>query len=665
MEFLDLETTRLREAERRLRLLGDCAQGKYSYDRLCDRAHATHTSVRVLKGWRQAYQSKGLEGLKPEGWGELGDKSRGKMMERYGQLGEVADAEIISPDQIDLIAQRNGWRYKQAEQWLRRYRVGGMWALAPENNPDTLRRTKNARRPLATLNEAELNQVYRRRDILGDLADKPNVSDREINERAKEKGVSPRTFWTYLMDYRQSGLAGLAPRRRSDEGKHHIISDRMEQIIVGIRLSKPDLRVRAVYEAACEKAQLLGEPEPTEWQVRDICDTLPEPVKLLADGRESEFRSKYRITHRMQFNGARIIYQFDHTPVDVLVKDLRAPRYRTASGEIRPWLTLGIDSSSRLIMAARFGYDRPDRFTVAAGIRDSLLVSDLKPYGGIPDEIWVDNGKELLSHHVEQLTQGLGIMLQPCKPHAPQIRGIGERFFGTSNTRLWSTLPGYVDSNVSKRNPRAKAELTLAELVTQFWGFVDTYHHEVHSEIGQTPLDYWTEHCFAEPVDPRQLDLLLKELKYRKVSKEGIPYEGRTYWHTALADLVGQHVLIRVEPSYAPPDEIQVFREDGAQAWVCTASATDSAMGVSVTRQQVVSAQIEQREHAREIIRQARGVLQDAERGTQITENGDSATVSTSVPQPTAPASPSEATPPARPKERKPDLLDRLAGLDE
>jgi hypothetical protein len=128
---------------------------------------------------------------------------------------------------------------------------------------------------------------------------------------------------------------------------------------------------------------------------------------------------------------------------------------------------------------------------------------------------------------------------------------------------------------------------------------------------------------------------------------------------------VGQHVLIRVEPAYAPSDEIQVFREDGAQAWVCTASATDSAVGASVTRQQVVSAQVEQREHAREIIRQARGVLQDAERETQLTESGDNATVPTSALQPTAPASPSEATPPIRPKERKPDLLDRLAGLDE
>ena len=58
----------------------------------------------------------------------------------------------------------------------------------------------------------------------------------------------------------------------------------------------------------------------------------------------------------------RIVYQIDHTPVDVLVRDIGPPKYRTNSGEVRPWLTMGIDSSSRLVMAGIFAYDRPDPF---------------------------------------------------------------------------------------------------------------------------------------------------------------------------------------------------------------------------------------------------------------------------------------------------------------
>jgi DNA-binding Lrp family transcriptional regulator len=332
----DLDKARQREAERRLQLLGDCAGKKYDADKLKDRAYATRVPFRTLKGWWQYYRSQGLPGLIPQDWTALDEKSQSIVAKRYEQLGELADAETIVVDQIAFWAERNGWLYRRADRWVQRYRVGGLWALAPHNNPDKLRRPKNPKRSLATLDEAALQEAFRRREILGELADKARVSDDEVRARADQTGVSPRTIWNYLRDYRESGFAGLAPRRRSDHGRRHVISDRMVEIILGIRLSKPDWPVRAVYEAACERARLLDEPEPSEWQVRDIINRIPKPVRLLADGRDDEFRNKYRITYRMRFDAQRLVYQIDHTPIDVLVKDIRGQAYRRASGEIRP-----------------------------------------------------------------------------------------------------------------------------------------------------------------------------------------------------------------------------------------------------------------------------------------------------------------------------------------
>jgi transposase InsO family protein len=91
----------------------------------------------------------------------------------------------------------------------------------------------------------------------------------------------------------------------------------------------------------------------------------------------------------------------------------------------------------------------------------------------VPDEIWIDNGKDLVAHHVYQLAEGLGIKLVPGPPHEPQIRGIVERLHETLDTRLWSTLPGYVGSNVVERNPKAKAELTITQLNEHFRAFID------------------------------------------------------------------------------------------------------------------------------------------------------------------------------------------------
>ncbi|HZU69155.1 MAG TPA: Mu transposase C-terminal domain-containing protein [Ktedonobacteraceae bacterium] len=325
------------------------------------------------------------------------------------------------------------------------------------------------------------------------------------------------------------------------------------------------------------------------------------------DGRRSSAIA-IALTYPIPHDAHRIVWQIDHkAPLHVLVRDLRAPSHRTLSGEVRPYLTLVIDSVSRLVMAGRFSYDPPDRFMVAAAIRDAIRTSEQKPFGGVPDEIWVDNGKDLIAHHVQQLAHGLGITLFPGPPHEPQIRGIVERFHETLDTRLWATLPGYVGRNVVERNPAAKAELSLADLEQRFRTFIDQYHQEMHSATGQTPFAFWQEHATPLPVDERLLDMLLKELTHRHVLKEGIKYAGERYWHPELAVLVGEEVLVRAAPCYTAPDELEVFF---GEQWRCTAFALSSPKGQAVQRKEVVEAQRRQRGQACRRINAAREALE-------------------------------------------------------
>lgn len=307
----------------------------------------------------------------------------------------------------------------------------------------------------------------------------------------------------------------------------------------------------------------------------------------------------------------QVILEIDHTQIDVLAKDMRSKKYRSKSEEIRPWLTLALERRSRLIMAAIFSYDRPDQYTVAAAIREAILVSDDKPYGGVPDIILVDNGKELLSHHIQHITQGLHILLRPCIRHQPQQKGKVERMFGTLNTRVWSDQPGYIDSNVQKRNPHARAELTIAQLEEKLRAFIVQYNNEVHSQLkGRTPLEYWHERCFAEPIDERDLDPLLMKSKQCKVIKPGIKYRGRLYWHRALGGYVGKQVFVRAAPTYAAPDDIEVFDRD---IWICPAFAIDSETGKAVTAKDVRDAQHEQREQAWDRIHEARDAVKQVD----------------------------------------------------
>jgi transposase len=663
MSIFDFEAARKFEAERRLKLLDDLVKTDYDPGQLRNQARLTRLPRKVLLHWLQTYQRRGLEGLIPE-WTELDPATYGIIQARYEQLGDLADNVMITKEQVAKLAQKNNWSERTTERWLVRYRIGGLWGLAPRNDPGKPQRRPKEKfvpRELATLSEAELEVAYERRQMLGNLAKQDRVINEEAQVQAARAGVSVRTLWNYLKAYRDFGLVGLAPKPRSDKGRHHGVSERVVQLVAGIRLSHPDWSIQAVWEAACRKVAYLNEPEPSEYQVRSICDHIPAAVKLLADGRKDAFRNKYRITYPIRFE--QIVYQIDHTQIDVLVKDIRSPKYRTPTGEIRPWLTLCMDSQSRLVMAARFGYDRPDRFVVAAAIRDALLVSETKSYGGLPNEIWVDNGKELVARHVQQLTRELGIMLEPCLPGQPQHKGIVERFFETLNTRLWSRLPGYVSSNVVERNPNAKAALTLSELVAEFWPFIEKYHQEVHSETGNTPLQYWSESCFAEPVDPRLLDTLLKEPENRRVIKEGVKHAGQVYWHPALASLVGENVLIRAEPLYMSPEAIEVYYGGG---WICTAFAIDSKIGRSVTPQQIAEAQREQREHIRQKIRRARAAVKDADRQIEELKGSnnpeDGAENSPSPPQTTV-DKPARISPAAK-KSKKRNILDHLAGLE-
>jgi putative transposase len=607
------------EAQRRLSLLGPLVSCPYDYQRLKIRAAQTYVPLKTLWTWWQAYQKQHEEGLIPTDWTSwtaLPAHAQDVITERLAKLGKVVTARAF-PDECDLdayipeLAKQHGWSLRTAERWVRRYQVGGWWGLAPRHDPTKAGHEHKERivPALGTLTHEELETTFHRRALLGDLAGKTKVSRAEVEAQAKAVGIGSSTLWLYLKQYRAAGLSGLAPKDRSDKHGHHRLTPRMQEVIRGVRLSQPDKPIRSVYKAVCHKAEMLGEPAPSEWQVRQICAEIPHAAVLLADGRDNEFRNRYEVTRRMEQirqQDFRIIYMIDHTPVDVVVKDLRGPKYRTQSGEVRPWLTTCVDSRSRLLMAAVFGYDHPDRYTVAAAIRNAVLTSEDKLYGGIPHEIWVDNGKELVSHHVSQLTEALHIVLHPCRPHHPQERAIAERFFGTLNTRLWADQPGYVASNTQERNPRAKAELTLAELEERFWNFIhNEYHQEAHSETKETPPGYWMLHCYAEPANAAELDVLLMEPKKRVILKDGIYYRGRLYWHPILPAYVGEQVEVRAAPIYRPPDEIVVYRLRNRQR-LCTAKAMDSPAGQAVTQLDIANAKREQRTSLRRSIEQAR-----------------------------------------------------------
>lgn len=637
-DFPSLEDARTQEAQRRLMLLGPFAEPGHKYDHAEFGARARHVMVSRadFQSWYDAHKAKGLEGLKPA-WEELPEHMKEAALRRLSLLGSLATSEFVSVADLYQLADTlppatNGnstesaqtgeerpWSVHSIERWLRRFRKYGLWGLAKLSRSSleqgALTKEKSAKRPkrdLGALDEAALEEMYRRRELLGDLANKKKVTREDVQDRAREVGVGTSTLWDYLRAYREYGLKGLAPAVRSDKGSYHIISARVVNLVMGIRLHLPSIPESRVHEIACEKAQKLGEIEPTASQVRSICVSIPEPLKLLSKGRDDQFRNKYQITYPIIFE--TVVYQIDiKDSVPVMLIDKRAPKYRTKTGEFRPYLIICIESNSRLIVGWRFTYDYPDRFDVASVLRDALRKTEKKPFGGKPDELRVDNGLQFVAGHIKNFCKDVKgeINLHICDPNDPKEKARVERFIETVDTRLWSELDGYVGPNLAERNPKAKAKLTLKELVAKFAEFIDKYHAEVHSATGQTPPEYFHEHCYAPPVDDRELDMLLKEKLSRVVLKEGIKNGNKVFWHADLAYIVGERVDIRADASYEFSDEIEVFYRD---EWLCTAIDQKSEAGRAVTQAMVGAAQVEQSRYLRGKRNEALKALDDADR---------------------------------------------------
>lgn len=193
----------------------------------------------------------------------------------------------------------------------------------------------------------------------------------------------------------------------------------------------------------------------------------------------------------------------------------------------------------------------------------------------------------------------------------------------------------------------------MQELEKRFWEFIEGYHHEVHSQTHEAPLAYWHTHCHAEPRDPRELDILLKEPVDRKIGRTGIHYEDRLYWSPAIAKLIGTWVVIRAEPHYWAPDHIEVFYQ---KQWLCTAKATDLTDEQGVTREDIIAAKQAQKAFHRHNIKKAREASAATDRAIAALAKKDIANVSPSDQPSTPPANPSKPKP-----SRPPDFLDEMA----
>lgn len=144
---------------------------------------------------------------------------------------------------------------------------------------------------------------------------------------------------------------------------------------------------------------------------------------------------------------------------------------------------------------------------------------------GMPQYLYTDGGKEFQSHHLEQVASELNIIL--CQRRYPAEGGIVERPFGTLNSELLSSLPGYTGRNVKQRPKAAEAKASLSleqldKLLVRY--IVERYNQSLDSRSkNQTRIGQWKAGRIAQLplLGERELDICLMRRSRRVVYRGG------------------------------------------------------------------------------------------------------------------------------------------------
>lgn len=450
---------------------------------------------------------------------------------------------------------------------------------------DQLKILSSERVPVEKLKELEdypehlVEIAKQRRAALQALFDNP--PDKENVQRvAKKLGVSVRTVQRLFENYLFTGqrLSALIPRamffgirnRKLNEDQIRI----MQEVIKEKFLVKEKPSFESVAEAvrrACRNAEV--KPVGRTTVLRELRKLDPGLVVTERLGKKAA-REKFKAHRGKAPIGERPLdlVEIDHTQVDVFIVLPSGKAYR-------PWITLAIDTYSRMVLGFFLTMDEPSRLSVGLCLYRAMTPKSgwLRQHGittswpcfGRMVSIIADNAKEFRGYFLQEV--GLEHDIVIC------FRPIGQPNWGAHIERLMGRvademhlLPGTSFANPVEKgdyDSDKHATLTLEQLEKFFLHYiVEVYHCSPHTGLnGRTPLSRW-ESYYAQtgneqgphlPQIQAGSDLLISLLPSirRTIQQSGVAWESLQYNDSVLTEYIQR-------PNPLGPDNLWRFSFD-------------------------------------------------------------------------------------------------------
>jgi len=268
--------------------------------------------------------------------------------------------------------------------------------------------------------------------------------------------LGKRTIQRHLSNYLKSGLDGLKPQIRSEQGSLKAFPSEALDEAVKIREARPELSADSIIEAL----RSVGIPGSEQMNV----GTLNRHLRRLAKDRPSLKRVVKKRYHLLSIEGAHVLWICDVWDGPYLFDEVTGKKRRLR-------LVAIIDAYTRIVHGEfYFNENRPC-------IEDTLMKAILRYQ--LPLIFYCDNARVFRSKHLLRIAAELGFTVKHSKAGVPQGRGRVERFFRTVAEKCEPLLREQIDSGKVK---------TLQETNSFFTAWLERrYHDRRHGTLKMTP----------------------------------------------------------------------------------------------------------------------------------------------------------------------------------
>jgi putative transposase len=378
-----------------------------------------------------------------------------------------------------------------------------------------------------------------------------STSKQIVKQQAQATGIHVSTLYRWLQAYRATGkLTALLAEKPGVPAGHTRLAKDVEEIvsvcIEEIYLTRQRPSMQAVVTEIFARCRAANLNRPHQNTIRRRIAKIPDPVSTRRRKGSTAARAYVPIHGCFPMADAPLCaVQIDHTVVDIILVDDIS---RRSVG--RPWITVAIDTFSRMIAGFYVSLDPPGAMSTGLCIAHAMLPKEIWlakygittswPVSGPIQMLHLDNAREFHGTMLQRACQNYGIELRWRPIKQPWYGGHIERWLGTFAQEL-KKLPGATFSNPVERrgyDSEKHAALTLTELEKWLSTFItEVYHQRGHSGIGVAPIRKYESRAIKDPVwkaDERRLRLDFMPYLERTIQPYGIQIDGVAYYSDVL-----------------------------------------------------------------------------------------------------------------------------------